>query len=241
MATSRASLRSQLLRSALPLVRTHGFTREALARSVLSQDNVNHVSNLEHSEPLSEEAVSALFGQGDDARRTLIQAWLDEGLSYMREAGKQSQEQQQNQIQNGLDPRPGPSLGQVLHARLAYNEPVLSHIPEAFALLISPLAGVPPLDPIPAVKHAGKVANEACHAINDRSLQMAWYTNRASVAAIYVAAELHQLTSPTTAHVFLDSLLESSTTLKKSVEEVQTYSDFIIRSWVGIIKSWGVF
>ena len=70
---------------------------------------------------------------------------------------------------------------------------------------------------------------------------MAWYTNRASIAAIYAAAELHQLTSPTTAHTFLDSLLKSSAALKKSVEEVGTYSDYIVRSWAGIIKSWGVF
>ena len=104
-----ASLRSQLLRSAVPLVKDYGFTREALARSVLT----NHQPSFKaHDEPLSDEAVSALFGQGDDARRTLIRAWLDEGLNFMRVQTEK------------------PTLRQVLHARLAYNEPALGHIPE---------------------------------------------------------------------------------------------------------------
>jgi hypothetical protein len=59
-----------------------------------------------------------------------------------------------------------------------------------------------------------------------RSCQMAWYTNRAAIAAIYTAAELHQLASPETAHAFLDSLVESSTALKKSVQEMETYLEF---------------
>ena len=57
--------RNELLKLALPLVRTHGFTREALSRSVLALPKP-------HPEPLRDTAVSALFGEGDDARRTLI-------------------------------------------------------------------------------------------------------------------------------------------------------------------------
>ena len=58
-----ASLRSQLLRSAVPLVKDYGFTRGALARSVLAP---NQASFKAHDGPLSGEAVSALFGQGDE-------------------------------------------------------------------------------------------------------------------------------------------------------------------------------
>ena len=43
---------------------------------------------------------------------------------------------------------------------------------QAFALLISPLNGVPPLDPLPAVKHSVRVADEACRAIHDKSLHV---------------------------------------------------------------------
>lgn len=115
-----ASLRSQLLRSAVPLVKDYGFTREALARSVLTPNN--QPSLKAHDEPLSDEAVSTLFGQGDDARRTLIRAWLDEGLNSMRVQRDHSVQQQPS--------GPSPLLRQVLHARLAYNEPALGHIPE---------------------------------------------------------------------------------------------------------------
>jgi len=226
MASTSASLRSQLLCSALPLVKTYGFTREALARSVL---DLHH-----HKEPLSDRALSSLFGHGDDARRTLIQAWLDEGTRSIREMGERHQEQQPQQGHNATSL----TLSQVLHARLTYNEPVLPYIPQAFALLVSPSTS--PFDPLPALQHVAQIANEACYAVNDKSLYLAWYANRASVAAIYTAAELHQLASPTTAHAFLDTLLESSDRLKKSAEEVGTYSEYLIRSWAGIIKSSGV-
>ncbi|KAM6490573.1 hypothetical protein JOM56_013916 [Amanita muscaria] len=203
-----------LLRAALPLIQTHGFTRDALARSVLSLT--------QHKEPLSDQAVSFLFGHGDDARRTLIKAWLDEGITRIR------------------DPLPNPTLAQILHERLKYNEPVLSFLPEAFALLISPSNRIPPLDPLPALQHVAQIANEACWAVNDRNLYLSWYTNRASIAAIYSAAELHQLASPQTAHGFLDSLLESEKEVKRAVEEVGVYAEYIGKSWIGIGKSWGV-
>ncbi|KAG6862480.1 hypothetical protein C0995_000026 [Termitomyces sp. Mi166 len=175
---------------------THGFTREALARSVLDLPPPEA-----HSQPLSDSAVSALFGSGDLARKTLIRAWLDDGIRHI-----QSQP-------TGL------TLRGVLRARLEYNEPVLQHLPEAFALLASPTYGVPLLDPRPAIEHAFKIADEACHVTGDASLQLAWYARRGSLAAIYTASELHQLTSPKTAYDFLDSLLNGSSVVKSSLNE----------------------
>ncbi len=121
------SLRSQLLRSAVPLVKDYGFTREALARSVLTN---NDASLKEHKEPLSEDALDALFGPGNDARRTLIHAWLDEGLDRIREMGRQTRERQT--LNGKLDTTTTHfiTLRQVLHARLAYNEPALPYILE---------------------------------------------------------------------------------------------------------------
>ncbi|KAH0585299.1 hypothetical protein H2248_008540 [Termitomyces sp. 'cryptogamus'] len=188
---------SRLLRLSIPLVRTHGFTREALARSVLELPQPEA-----HSQPLSDTAVSALFGSGDLARRTLIRAWLDDGIRHI-----QSQPT-------------GSTLSEVLHARLEYNEPVLQHLPEAFALLASPAYGIIPLDPRPAIEHAFKVADEACHVTGDASLQLAWHARRGSLAAIYTASELHQLTSPKTACGFLDSLLDGSSVLESSMNEI---------------------
>ena len=96
--------RAQLLRLAVPLVPQHGFTRTALARSVLALPEP-------HSEPLSDIAVTTLFGEGDAARKTLIGAWLDEGRSHMRSV-------------------PVDGVKGALLVRLEYNLPVLEHLTE---------------------------------------------------------------------------------------------------------------
>jgi len=207
--------RSALLKLALPLVKTHGFSREALSRSVLSLPEP-------HAEPLSDTAVSALFGAGDEARRTLVNAWLDDSRSQMKSA-------------------PTPVLKEVLGFRLRCNEPVLPYLPEAFALLISPTSGVPPVDPVPAFKHVASIADEACHVVGDATIGPSWYTRRASIAAIYAAAELHQMTSPKTAYDFLDTLLQSSSKLESTLNETEIFAKYIGRSWAGIIRSSGIF
>jgi ubiquinone biosynthesis protein COQ9 len=88
--------------------------------------------------------------------------------------------------------------------------------------------------------------------------QLSWYTQRASLAAVYTTAgnpfcalrtstmlitvaELHQLASPQTAYDFLDSLLDNYTSLRSSMDEVGVFSSYVARSWAGIIKSSGIF
>ncbi|KAG1867814.1 hypothetical protein DFJ58DRAFT_838045 [Suillus subalutaceus] len=68
------------------------------------------------------------------------------------------------------------------------------------------------VDPAPITKHAAKVSNQACWVTHSdaRESSLSWYTRRASISAIYLAAELHQLTSPNTEPAFLYSLLESA-------------------------------
>ena len=95
---------TQLLKLATSLVQYHGFTRTALAHSVLTLPEP-------HAEPLSDSAVTALFGQGDAARRTLINAWLYEGRAHMRAV-------------------PADGVKSALLSRLEYNTPVLNHLPE---------------------------------------------------------------------------------------------------------------
>lgn len=41
---------------------------------------------------------------------------------------------------------------------------------KAFALLASPSSGLPPLDPIPGLKHVSQVADDACYIIGDTSV-----------------------------------------------------------------------
>ena len=96
--------RQQLLRCALSLVEEHGFSRNALSLSALSLPNP-------HKEPLSDTAVSALFGKGDDARRTLLNEWLAEGRKQMSDCEKRD-------------------VNLILKQRLKWNESVLSYLPE---------------------------------------------------------------------------------------------------------------
>ena len=121
------SCSSQLLKLALPLVRTHGFTREALSRSVLSLP-----ANEVHKEPLSDAAVSALFGRGDDARRTLIEAWLEHGLRHMDSISGVERSASPllalETSRTGTEKRA--SVRDALRARLEYNEPALPYLPE---------------------------------------------------------------------------------------------------------------
>ncbi|KAJ8072883.1 hypothetical protein PM082_016442 [Marasmius tenuissimus] len=211
-----SSFRSQLLKIASTLVKTHGFTRKALADSVL------HLPEREaRQEPLSDLAVSALFGTGDMGRVALINAWLDEGLNHMRKV-------------------PTSSTRDVLLARLSYNRDVLRDLPEAFALLCSPESGWPPVDPRPALKHPATIANETCLITQDRALQLDWYAKRASLATVYSAAELHQLSSPETAEAFLDNLLNSSETVNSAFREATLFSSYVYKSWGGILRSKGI-
>ncbi|KAF8148373.1 hypothetical protein BJ912DRAFT_1017840, partial [Pholiota molesta] len=145
------------------------------------------------SEPLSDSAITALFGKGDAARRTLIDAWLDDGLRHMA-SGAQA---------------PARTIRDVLRARLDTMSLFCPTFPMcAFALMAS--SGFHVLDP----------CGRACVVTGDKSLQLEWYARRASLAAVYAAAELHQLTSPHTAYAFLDSLLETSSNVKSTFNEV---------------------
>ncbi|KAF8529862.1 hypothetical protein JB92DRAFT_3139434 [Gautieria morchelliformis] len=205
----------------IPLVASHGFSRHAISLAARSLPG--------HTEPLSDTAVSALFGPGDDARKALIHAWLDEGIHSMPRP-------------HGDDPPRGSlSVRDALKHRLEWNEPVLDHLPEAFALLAVPrtLAPLPLLDIIPALSHPAKVASQACLLAGDPSIGTTWYAQRASLALVYTAAELHQLTSPTTALQFLDTLLESEHRARDAIADAGQLASFFWRSWAGIIKSRG--
>jgi ubiquinone biosynthesis protein COQ9 len=65
--------------------------------------------------------VSALFGPGDEARKTLIQAWLDEGINRM---GRREDNQDAEKVKGSV------SVKDSFRDRLKWNEPVLHHLPE---------------------------------------------------------------------------------------------------------------
>ncbi|KAH9945056.1 uncharacterized protein BXZ73DRAFT_38778 [Epithele typhae] len=216
-------LRTQLLQLAVPLVKSYGFTREALAQSALRLPTP-------HEKPLTEAAITALFGEGDDARRTLIGGWLEHARVETRKS----------LLADATPGAPPPSMRAVLEKRLRVNEEVLPLLPEAFALLASPTYGLPPLDPIPGLKHVSQVADDACYLVRDTSVGPAWFRRRATVAVAYGAAELHQLTSPNTAYKFLDDALSMTQKVDSAADDIGQYGRYIMKSWTGIIRSSGV-
>lgn len=153
----------QLLRAAFPLIRTHGFTRKTLSVAALSLPRPS-----EH--PLSDTAINALFGEGEEAPRTLLNAWLVEGRRNME----------------GSEDK---SVGGLLKYRLRWNEPVLQFLPEvcrefpavnrertssnlasleAFAMMMTS-SSILPIDAAHAIQHAGSIADQACYLSGDKS------------------------------------------------------------------------
>ncbi|GJJ08251.1 hypothetical protein Clacol_002461 [Clathrus columnatus] len=215
-------MRDAILRQAISLIKEHGFTRKTLSLAPLK------LSNNPTDSPLSETAITALFGRGDDARRTLINAWLDEGLVSMRN-GERGEKEDYTSIRS------------TLRRRLSWNEPILELLPEAFALLTASGSDLFPIMHItPAMSHVGRVAHEACRLSGDTSVGTDWYTTRASLALVYGASELHQLTSPRTAFQFLDTLLESRSHTHQVFSDTAQFGDYVFRSMRSIAKSRGL-
>lgn len=116
-----SATRDALLKLALPLVENHGFTRSALSLATM------YLPSGKHAAPLNDTAIDALFGEGDEARRTLINAWLDDARISLRKS--------YTQCGAATPAAQTPSLGSVLKARLSKNEEVLKHLPEVSARL----------------------------------------------------------------------------------------------------------
>ncbi|KAG8934760.1 hypothetical protein FRC01_000441 [Tulasnella sp. 417] len=157
---------SAILKKAFPLIPTHGFTRTCIAEA----------------SALSDTAITALFGRDEEAERVLVSAWLKEGVES---------------IGGGAEPPTSPPPPAAFHAqlkgslgrRLKYNEPVLKHLPEAFAVLGTQTTVIP-YDPRPAFEHAFRIADEALQVSGDTSLGPQWYARRTAVALAYSAAAL---------------------------------------------------
>jgi len=70
-----------------------------------------------------------------------------------------------------------PTIKELLEERLKFNEPVLDHLPDAFASLVSsttkfgpfPLS---PVDPSPVLRHALRISDEACYLSGDTSAEV---------------------------------------------------------------------
>lgn len=92
------------MKNAVSLVPTLGFTRTTISQAALS---------ISYQEGMSDRSIDALFGRGDEARKTLIRAWLEEGRNAMR-----------------IPDAPKASVRDSLQKRLEWNIPVLDKLPE---------------------------------------------------------------------------------------------------------------
>lgn len=101
-----------ILRCAFTHIPTHGFTRRAIALSMPGS-----------ATQLSETAISALFGAGDNADRTLIRAWLEEGRAQMNPVAPHNGESSSTAGSTS-----SATMEEVLLRRLKWNEPVLHHL-----------------------------------------------------------------------------------------------------------------
>jgi ubiquinone biosynthesis protein COQ9 len=180
-------IRKALLQRACTLIPTHGFTRQtlSLAGALSSSSQAPSGSTLPGnnegpSSVLSEASITALFGPGDDACRTLIRAWMDDATARSIPQPPPT----------AIVPTSSLTLKTLLASRLRENALVLSRLPEAFALLAAPdvmVAGrtvpaLPLLDPRPGLSHAWNVAHRACLASGLGPTGTEWYTRRAAVA-----------------------------------------------------------
>ena len=75
-----------------------------------------------HTEPLSEGAITALFGAGDKARKDLAWAWFEEGRRCMKGLEDATENTQRLAIPIEVS----------LRRRLQWNEPVLDKLPEVW-------------------------------------------------------------------------------------------------------------
>ena len=80
-----------------------------------------------HAEPLSESAITALFGAGDKARKNLVWAWLEEGRRCMKGLDDATENTQRMAIPVEVS----------LRRRLQWNEPVLDKLPEVGGVRVS--------------------------------------------------------------------------------------------------------
>lgn len=134
-------------------------------------------------------AITALFGEGDKARVTLIQAWMDEGIEQMYNVSSSTETHMQAKTQYEIhtEAESRRVIEKALLTRLKWNEHAYPYLREvcynatksskhthkyiqAFALLITPDLPAPPLDPRPLLAHVANIADTACYIAKDTSV-----------------------------------------------------------------------
>ena len=108
------TLRTQILKHALPYLPEHSFTLQPLLKS-LNELPTNHP---DRNDKVTPEVLDVLFGSEWNARRELVKAWEEEGLNDMVEA----------EVLKGSSEIE--SVGEILARRLEYSSRIGEHLVE---------------------------------------------------------------------------------------------------------------
>ncbi|VVT45667.1 uncharacterized protein SAPINGB_P000831 [Magnusiomyces paraingens] len=128
-----------------------------------------------------------------------------------------------------------PQLGDLLKKRLLLNAPIASHLAEAQAILTQP-AHVPS-----ALTELHELSSDLWNLTGDRSHSFDWYTKRASLSALYVAAELVMSQDKSSEFrdtiEFVDRRLQELNDASTATSSVTEYAGFFAISSVNVLKS----
>ncbi|CAM6012586.1 unnamed protein product [Sphagnum balticum] len=108
-------------------------------------------------------------------------------------------------------------IASIVRMRLEMNVPVISKWASALSIQANPLNAAT------ALKQRALLVDDIWHAAGDRSSDMDWYTKRALLGAVYMAAELYMLTDFTPGYrdtwTFLDGRIKDAVNARKTGQE----------------------
>lgn len=96
----------------------------------------------------------------------------------------------------------------------------------------------------PSIAELGKLSDEIWFLAGDTSVDTSWYTKRASLAAIYAAAEVYQTQDSSAGFAeterFVDARLGDLRGFEETVGSVSAWVGFQGRAVVNVLRSRGV-
>ncbi|KAK3061395.1 hypothetical protein LTS18_006351 [Coniosporium uncinatum] len=229
---------TSILSAALTHVPTHGFTSTSLTLGARSAGYVDV------STQLFPRGAFELVAYHLVTRRLALKesvSSLDPAQTDLGQQHHQHHQQQQQyhpQPQRPRQPGVGARVRDLTMARLRHNAPVIHKLPEALALM-SLSSNVPA-----SLRELAALSDEIWYLASDAAVDFSWYTKRASLSAVYAAAEVYQTQDQSTefrdTERFLDSRLEELRTVGGLVGDVGQWVGGTMAGALGVLRSKGV-
>ncbi|GAA5814152.1 hypothetical protein MFLAVUS_007645 [Mucor flavus] len=205
--------RVEILKATMPFVAQYGWTMESLMQGAKS---LGYPS-----------VAHGVFPGG-------VSGLIDAHLAYSREQFVDLTNEKKEELKN----LPMNERVKVLTAlRLDMNKPYIQKWPEALAVMAQPS------NVNMSLKHLGDIADDIWYYAGDKSADMNWYTRRASLAAIYSAADIFmtQDVSPnyTETERFLERRLNEAAWIGSSTRQLGTMLTFGAKSMASALANRG--